>query len=99
MLLGVVGVVAVQCVADDRDSHREELGREGPLDRELGAIAGMADAGLVLGFFEAHLDGPAIAVTLDDLCGGGVQVGGDQRELIEPAGFARSAIMIIRTGV
>ena len=98
MLGDIVGVVAVDGVPGDREGHRQELEQGGAFDGELGAVAGLADAGLVFGFFETHFDRPTVGVALDELRGGGVKVGGDQRELV-PEGFVSSLTMITRTGV
>ena len=49
------GLMAVQRVPADGECHRQELERDGPLYGFLGARLGVADAGLVLGFFEEHL--------------------------------------------
>ena len=82
MLFDVGGVMAVQGVPDDRECHAEKLERDCSLDSALGAVLGVADAGLVLGFFKAHFDRPPVCVAFDEFLGGGAEVGGDQRELI-----------------
>src|SRR5687768_7157282 len=82
VLLDVGAVIAVQRVPEDRQRHAEELEGDGALDGALAAVAGVADAGELFGFFEADLDRPAVAVALDQLGGGGVEVAGEQRELV-----------------
>ena len=42
----------MQSVPADGECHREELERDGPLYGFLGSVLGVADAGVVLGFFE-----------------------------------------------
>ena len=42
----------------------------------------MSDPEDVFAFFEGDFDLPAVGVALNDLCCGGVQVGGDQRDLV-----------------
>jgi len=41
--------------------------RDGALDRFLDAVAGLADAGDLLGVLVSDLDRPALVVALDDL--------------------------------
>jgi hypothetical protein len=63
-----------------------QLERDGPLDRAAGAVTGLADAGELAGVLERDLDVPAGRVALDQVGRGGVQVGGDQREVVAAGG-------------
>ena len=55
----VVWMMSVDGVPDDRERHRQELERDGALDGELGAVARVADAGLVLGRLRSTLRSPS----------------------------------------
>src|SRR5665648_1301835 len=67
-------------VPDDRDRLGQEPERDGPLDRLLDAVAGLADA-VGLGFLVGGLDRPAAVVARDQLARGGVEVGAGQGDV------------------
>jgi hypothetical protein len=83
---GVGRVVAVQRVPEDGDAVGVQFERDGAAYGVLGAAAGLADAEHVAGFGESDLDGPSPCVSADQLCWAGVQVGGDQDQVVADVG-------------
>src|SRR5215216_6394779 len=67
--------------ADDQ-AHAQQAERDGALDGAGGAVAGLADPGDLPALFEQDLDRPAVGIAFDQLGWGGVQVGGDQGQLV-----------------
>src|SRR5215475_2695323 len=86
----VVGVVAGGGVPADGEGLAGQAERDGAFDGFGGAVVGLADAEELFGVFDADLDGPATGVAGDGLGGGGVRVGGDQREVVAAAGLGLS---------
>ena len=78
----VVGMMACGRVpADDEDVHDEP---EGDCAQHclLDAVAGLADAAELLCVFDGDLDRPARRVAVNDLSDGGVDISGDERDVV-----------------
>src|SRR6266511_3505764 len=82
----VVGVVAGGGVPADRQGQAGQAEGDGPLDCAGLAGVGLADTDQLLGVFDGYLDCPAGGVALYHLAGGGLGIGGDQREVVAAAG-------------
>lgn len=82
MLFHVGGIVADDGVPGHDERLAGELEWDSAADPVRGPVAGLADAEFLLCVLDRDLDGPSRGVALDDVRQGGVQVGGDQREVV-----------------
>ena len=83
---GAGAVVAVPGVPDDDQGGSEQGERDGALDGAAGAVAGLAGAQDVAGVGEGLLDAPPGGVPGHQGGRAGVQVGGDQGQVIAAGG-------------
>jgi hypothetical protein len=80
---GVVPVGGVPAVGEGLAGEHE---RDGALDGAGGAVAGLPGAVDLLGVFYRDFNAPPRRVTLDDMRRSGVQVGGDQGQVVPGRG-------------
>jgi hypothetical protein len=80
------GVVAGGGVPEDGQGLAGQGEWDGGADRAGGAVAGLPGAEDLPGVLERDLDGPSRRISLDDNGGGGVQVRGDQGEVVAAGG-------------
>src|SRR5215475_2482324 len=83
----VVGVVAGGGVPADGQGLAGQAERDGAFDGLGDAVVGLADAEQLFGVFDADLDRPPGGVAANGLGGGGLRVGGNQREVVAAAGL------------
>jgi hypothetical protein len=77
----VGGVVAAGGVPDDREAVADQAERDGALDCQAGAVAGLAHPGVLAGVAEADLHLPPARVAFHQLGGDRRKVGADQGHL------------------
>ena len=86
MLIDVGGVVPGGGVPDDGQGLAGQGERDGGPDRAGGAVAGLPGTEDLPGILKRDLDAPPRGVALDDSGRAGVQVRGDQGNVIARAG-------------
>ena len=85
MVGDVGGLVAGGGVSADGQGQAGQAERDGAFDGQRLAVVGLAHSDQLLGVLDGHLDRPAGGVAFDQLAGGGLAVGGDQRQVVAAA--------------